>query len=153
MSMPITQHFTLDEMKCHSGEPYPVDEIDEDDPEKRSWYFSRLLPLCNALEAIRAACGGLPMTILSGYRTESYNDGLRNSDGSGTGVSKNSMHIQGKAADITIEDLTPLEVHTAILALVSQGKLTIGGLGIYARWVHVDIRQQVPAGHLARWNG
>jgi len=139
--MNLTAHFTVEEFHCHDGTLYPPEWIDE-----------RLRPLCAALEAIREACGGRPVRILSGYRTATYNEGLRSSDGSGTGVAKNSQHIQGRAADIAVEGMAPSDVHAATLTLYGQGKLEIGGLGLYRGWIHVDVRERV-GGHLAQWNG
>lgn len=142
MSMPITLHFSLDEFACHDKTPYPAD-----------WIAERLKPLCDVLEVVRDACGSRPMNILSGYRTEAHNNALRNADGSGTGVAKNSQHIVGRAADITVEGLAPSEVHKIILQLSTDKKIEIGGLGCYVGWVHVDIRERPEDGHLAQWNG
>ena len=137
----VTQHFSIDEFDCHDGTPYPP-----------GWIETRLLPLCQLLEVVREACDGHPITILSGYRTEEHNEALREADGSGTGVAKNSQHIQGKAADIRVEGLAPSDVYKAVMALYKAGKIPLlGGCGLYTRWVHVDIRQQ--DGHLARWMG
>lgn len=142
MSIPVTAHFSIDEFNCHDGTPYP-----------REWIGDRLLPLCRVLEALRDELGGKPVTILSGYRTPAHNEALRDADGSGTGVAKNSQHLVGRAADITVKGCTPAEVHEALLRLDAAGKIGIGGLGLYQRWVHVDIRDRAADGHLARWNG
>lgn len=140
--MQITQHFGAAEFACHTGDVYP--------PE---WYADRLVPLCTALEAIRAEFGGRPVTILSGYRTPAHNAALRDADGSGTGVAKNSQHLVGRAADITVEGVPPSEVHAAILKLDAAHAIKIGGLGLYGGWVHVDVRERDADGHLARWAG
>ena len=137
----ITPHLSLDEFSCHDGTDYP--------PE---WIETRLLPLCQLLEVVREACDNHPITILSGYRTEEHNEALREADGSGTGVAKNSQHIQGKAADIRVEGLAPSDVYKAVMALYKAGKIpALGGCGYYSRWNHLDIRQS--DGHLARWLG
>ncbi len=133
----ITPHFALDEFRCHDGTPYPSE-----------WIETRLRPLCDALEAIRAACDGRPVTILSGYRSEAYNAARARQS---AGVAKDSQHIHGRAADITIDGIAPSDVHAAVLVLDKAGRISIGGLGLYRGWVHVDVRERPEDGHLARW--
>lgn len=140
--MLVTPHFHIEEFRCRDGAPYPS-----------TWLDARLRPLCAALESIREACGGHSLVILSGYRTPAHNESLRTKDGSGSGVAKDSQHVHGRAADITIEGMAPADVHAVILSLDGAGKIKIGGLGRYAGWCHVDVRQRPPDGHLARWTG
>ncbi|HIB37975.1 D-Ala-D-Ala carboxypeptidase family metallohydrolase [Mesonia sp.] len=83
---------------------------------------------------------GLPISINSGYRSPSHNRSI--------GGVKNSQHVQGKAADITVSGKSPKEVHQAIERLIAEGKMKQGGLGLYSTFVHYDIR-----GTKARWNG
>ena len=142
MTFPITPHFDVGEFRCHDGTEYPAE-----------WIATRLRPLCVALEVIRAECGHRAVTILSGYRTEAHNAALRDADGSGSGVAKNSQHIQGRAADITVEGMAPSDVHATVLRLVESKQIAIGGLGLYRGWIHVDIRERPEDGHLAVWNG
>lgn len=142
MSTQITDHFTQEEFRCHDGTAYP----DE-------WVADRLRPLCDALEAIRAELGGHAMTILSGYRTSTYNGSLRDADGSGTGVAKNSQHIVGRAADITVDGISPTDVYRAVMKLDKAGTIQIGGVGYYKGWVHVDVRPRPQDNHLATWVG
>jgi len=130
--MMITQHFSSVEFACHDGIAYP--------PE---WITDRLFPLCQALEAIRAACGDRPVTIISGYRTPEHNAAV--------GGASKSQHMEGRAADIAVEGMAPSDVHAATLDLFNAGKISIGGLGVYPAWVHVDVRPWI--GHLAQWVG
>lgn len=134
MSIPVTAHFSVAEFASHDGESYPAE-----------WIQPRLVPLCNVLESARTACGSHPMTILSGYRSPAHNAAV--------GGAKASQHMEGRAADITVQGVTPVEVHAMILQLYRQGAIKIGGLGLYDGWVHVDIRDQDPTGHLAQWTG
>lgn len=137
----VTAHFTVYEFRCHDGTPYP----DE-------WVADRLTVLCATLEMIRAEVGGRAVHIISGYRTPVHNEALRSSDGSGTGVAKNSQHLVGRAADIAVEGMRPRDVHAAVMRLFKAGKLSsLGGIGLYAGWVHVDIRAKV-GDHLAQWD-
>lgn len=143
MSLALTPHFSVGEFRCHDGTPYPPEWIDE-----------RLRPLCAVLETIREACDGRRVTILSGYRTPAYNEGLRDADGSGTGVAKRSQHLEGRAADIAVDGLTPSEVCAALRTLLKAGRLPqLGGYGLYTGWVHVDVRPKDADGHVARWLG
>jgi uncharacterized protein YcbK (DUF882 family) len=56
------------------------------------------------------------------------------------------MHVKGKAADITIQGLTPNQIAAVIFMLIEQKKIKQGGVGIYPNFVHYDIR-----GTKARW--
>jgi uncharacterized protein YcbK (DUF882 family) len=46
----------------------------------------------------------------------------------------------GRAADIVIKGMTPIEVSKIIEELISKGDMLQGGLGIYSSFVHYDIR-------------
>ena len=78
----LSTHFQLHEFACTDGSK-PV-------------FLSQAL--VDILEAIRVHFGR-PVTITSGYRTVSYNAGLKNS-------SKKSQHCNGLAADIKVEGHT-----------------------------------------------
>lgn len=145
----ISPHFRLSEFAQHpredwgpefaDGEPYP-DRLVE----------SCLVPLCAVLESIRTACGDRPMTVISGWRSPEYNAEMYRRAGK---TPTDSQHSTGCAADIEIEGLPAGAVHAIVLELYRSKTITIGGLGLYVGFVHVDIRPQVPAGHLAQWNG
>ena len=134
MSEHVTANFTVEEFHCHSGEVYPSLWIDE-----------RLWPLCNVLERLRAQLGDRAISIVSGFRSPAHNEAV--------GGATNSQHMQGRAADITVDGILPREVHAALLGLFRAGLIEIGGLGLYPGWVHVDIRPRPPSGHLAEWFG
>lgn len=130
----ITPHFDSLEFRCHDGTDYPADWIDE-----------RLRPLCETLEVIRAATGGRPLRILSGYRTPAWNQHVEGSP--------RSQHVEGRAADIQHPTLDAGALHLRILDLYAAGKLPhLGGLGSYESFVHCDVRP-IPDGRLRRWNG
>ena len=129
-------YFTVDEFRCHSGEPYP--------PE---WENDRLQSLVDALDAIRSAWGG-PLHVVSGYRTAAYNTRI--------GGARNSQHVQGRAADVRPAKPTPENVarlHSLVGTLYAEGRLPrLGGLGLYPGWIHVDVRAKRD-GRLATWTG
>ena len=82
---------------------------------------------------------GKPVHITSGYRTAAYNATLPN-------ASKNSQHIQGRAADFWVEGV-PVAIVAAYAEKLLPGR---GGIGRYPKdaahptrktgWVHVDTR-------------
>lgn len=138
---PVTPHFSLEEFACHDGTPYPEE-----------WREDRLPDLAGVLEVVRVVAG-VPITILSGYRTLSYDRRLYDSspkDGS-KARPETSQHPQGRAADITAEGWAPQRLHDLIIQLWRAGKLPkLGGIGLYPGFVHVDTRPFV--GHLAQWS-
>lgn len=79
---------------------------------------------------------GAPITINSAYRTPEYNKKV--------GGSTYSQHQYGKAADIVVKGVKPAEV----AAYAEQLMPSYGGVGRYATFVHVDVRDEK-----SRWNG
>ena len=67
---------------------------------------------------------GKAVNITSAYRTSSYNARV--------GGSANSLHVQGKAADISISGVSPREI-----ARYAES-LGVKGIGLYSNFVHVD---------------
>ena len=74
------------------------------------------------------------------------------------GVSPNSQHHQGLAADVRVAGLAAPQVYQIALRLHSTSQVELGGLGFYASqdFVHVDLRQlrqlRQP-GRLRTWDG
>jgi uncharacterized protein YcbK (DUF882 family) len=89
--------------------------------------------LLNLLYVIRKKLNILePFHIISGYRSPETNEYLHKMD---NGVSKNSLHIYGKAIDFRLPDIRlPLLRRTAIA-------LKAGGVGYYPRsdFIHIDV--------------
>lgn len=114
----LSEHFRLIEFACRDGSDavlvHPA--------------------LVRFLETIRAAAGGMPIHINSGYRTPEHNDRI---DGA-----RNSRHVMGMAADITIRGLSAEQVHRI------ASDLDPGGLGRYISFTHVDVQ-----GRNRRWDG
>jgi uncharacterized protein YcbK (DUF882 family) len=72
-----------------------------------------------------------PFQVVSGYRSPATNEMLRRR---GPGVSKNSLHMQGRAIDIRLGDVSTKMLREAGL------KVAGGGVGYYgtADFVHLD---------------
>ena len=81
-----------------------------------------------------------PFMLLSGYRTKTTNKILRKSS---PRVARNSLHIEGKAADVHIRGIS-----TKTLAKAAE-RCRAGGVGTYRRagFVHID------CGDLRTWVG
>ena len=77
-----------------------------------------------------------PLMITSGYRTLKTNNSLEN-------AAKNSMHLQGRAADFYIDGL-PSKYLSDLVKYFQEG-----GVGLYVtkHFVHVD------TGRVRSWNG
>lgn len=109
----LTEHFKVKEFACNDGTDYiPID-----------------LDLAYKLENIRQHFGK-PITITSGYRSESYNKKI--------GGTSSSYHTKGKAFDIVVQGVSPYDV-----AHYAQG-LWINGIGCYYddHFVHIDARTE-----------
>ncbi len=91
--------------------------------------------LVQALEQLRARCGGMPVTVTSGYRCADRNEFVGGVD--------DSQHLRGNAADIQVARHTPEQV-VAIAKTIPAFRE--GGIGEYIDFVHVDVRRWV-----ARW--
>ena len=84
--------------------------------------------LLDALETFRSVVG-LPVLIKSGYRCPEHNAHV--------GGSRNSQHVQGKAADVTVRGKTARELYDLALSVPS-----IKGLGVddHHGYLHIDVR-------------
>ena len=107
----LSANFKVSEFACHDGS----DTVLIDDA------------LVELLQKIREHFGKA-ITINSGYRTTAWN--------AKNGGAQKSQHLLGKAADITITGVTPLEI--AQYAEFLQP--TAGGIGVYQSFTHVDVR-------------
>ena len=91
------------------------------------------LRLYYLLAMLQAEFGGRPIIITSGYRTKATNDLLRQQ---GIDAARSSFHLQGRAADIRIPGVPP-----ARMAAFGSA-LGLGGVGIYASFIHLDTGPQ-----------
>ena len=122
----MTKNFTKEEFDCNDGSEMPIN------------VYHNMVKVANQLQALRDELGK-PIQVNSAWRSEEYNASI--------GGVKNSQHIMGRAADIVIKGMTPIEVSKIIEELISKGDMLQGGLGIYSSFVHYDIR-----GTKARWD-
>ncbi len=78
------------------------------------------------LERLRAALGGRPVAISSGYRCPAHNRAA--------GGAKSSQHLPGNAADVVVAGAAPEDVAAA------AEELGFPWVGRYAGFTHVDVR-------------
>jgi len=123
--MKLSENFKLSEFRSKDG-AYTPDEVRHN-----------LVKLASQLQTLRNHLGRR-IHINSGYRSPQHNRAVGGAD--------ESQHVLGKAADIVVDGLTPIEVKIAIEALIAQGEMLQGGLSAYNSFTHYDIR-----GYAARW--
>jgi uncharacterized protein YcbK (DUF882 family) len=123
--MRLTKDFNRSEFDCNDGSVMPKEVL------------LNIQKLANQLQVLRD-CLGVPITVNSGYRSQSYNKKI--------GGTLNSQHILGKAADITAKGYTPAQVNARIEELIKSRDMLQGGLGSYSTFSHYDIRKT-----RARW--
>lgn len=92
--------------------------------------------LLNALEEFRTKVGG-PVHVNDAYRCPIHNAEV--------GGAKNSQHVLGLAADISVEGKTARELYQIALQIPS-----IKGIGVddHKQYIHVDVRT---GDHVAKW--
>ena len=112
-----TPNFSRRELSCKCGCTTPVGVA------------LNLEKLAKALEELRTLANS-PLTITSGYRCPRHNSRI--------GGAKGSQHMHGIAADISSKRLTPKELAELAEKVPAFAN---GGIGVYSRWIHVDIRE------------
>tara|TARA_R110001592_G_scaffold167306_1_gene402712 strand:- start:89 stop:469 length:381 start_codon:yes stop_codon:yes gene_type:complete len=122
----MTKNFSIEEFDCNDGSKMPIN------------IYHNMVKVANQLQVLRNYLGK-PIHINSAYRSQEYNAKI--------GGVKDSQHIMGRAADITVNGFDPIAVHTTIELLIEKGDMLQGGLGLYNSFVHYDIR-----GTKTRWN-
>ena len=115
----VSEHFRVREFACSDGsDPIFIDPA-----------------LVTVLQAIRSHFGRA-VTVHSAYRTPAKNAAV--------GGAKQSRHLYGMAADISVKGIAP-----AAVAQYAETLLTgRGGIGVYPTFTHVDVRDA-----RARWQG
>lgn len=123
-------NITWNELSCKDGTPYPHEFVRD----------GRVFQLAQTFESVRQLYNK-PITILSAYRTPTYNKKI--------GGARYSQHIHGRALDLKPpKGITIDKFFNDIRAVASE--LGIGGIGKYPTFVHIDIRL---ANKLIIWHG
>ena len=76
---------------------------------------------------------GKKIKIISGYRSYRCNKHVSGA--------KKSQHMTGKAADLRVKGMSPRRLKRLIERLIKEKKISDGGVGLYRRHVHYDIRE------------
>ena len=130
----------------HTGESLAIPYVEEGlyvpealariDHVLRDHYDSSVHPidrvLLDILHAVALETGTRsPFHVVSGYRSPATNEMLRQR---GPGVSKKSLHMQGRAIDVRLDDVGTAHLRDAGLAVAG------GGVGYYrtSDFVHLD---------------
>ena len=100
-------------------------------------YLKNLCRLATNLEVLQEHIGR-PIKIISGYRSKRCNRLVRGA--------KRSQHMLGKAADIRVRGMSSRRLKRIIEKLIRLKKMQQGGIGLYKRHVHYDVREK-----RARW--
>lgn len=117
--MRLTKNFELEEFACKDGTAVPVE------------YYENCKELAENLQVLRDSLG-VPLVVLSGYRTVEHNKKIGGAPG--------SFHLTASAADLKASTIPPSKIYMRILELMEAGKMKKGGLKCYTTWVHYDIR-------------
>ena len=110
----------------------------------RDWRENKSIPmdtevlknLFSICEEVLGQNGSINVQITSGYRTKETNEKLRVRS---KNVAKNSFHIEGKAIDFAIREVSQKKLRSAAKNICS------GGLGFYPGFIHID------SGPVRRW--
>ena len=92
--------------------------------------WANIIPTVMLLDELRHRLG-YPIIVNSCYRNKTYNTGI--------GGAKLSMHMEFNAIDFTGRKGTPKDWAAGLFDLREQG-WTVGGIGVYDSFVHVDTR-------------
>ena len=119
----ISRNFSRWEFKCPCGKrECGFDTVDGE--------------LLTVLEALRLHFVARSVTINSGCRCQGHNVDI--------GGSKKSQHMYGRAADIVVARIRPVDVQDYLEALYPLKY----GVGRYSTFTHIDTRSGAPA----RWS-
>lgn len=112
----VSNNFSIAEFRCHDGST-----------------LLRLDPkLVDLVQRVRNRVG-LPMTIVSGYRSPAYNKGV--------GGAAMSQHMSGRAADIIVTGKTTIDDRLKLARIILEEGNCVIGIGFGKTIVHIDTRQ------------
>lgn len=115
----VTPYFKWSEFACKNGEAVP------------EHLRHNVRMLAGTLEALRLHFRE-PIVINSAYRTPAYNKSV--------GGAVNSYHLQAKAVDIRVKNVSPAVVHDTIANLMLLKLVPPGAVILYPTFVHYDQR-------------
>lgn len=124
--MKLSKNFSKKEFDSKDGTPMPDNVL------------SNVKCLSINLQVLRDSLNK-PITINSAYRSPLHNKRV--------GGSPNSQHLLGKAGDLVVKGMRPIDLYNHIESLIDKGVMMEGGLGLYNTFVHYDTR-----GVKARWD-
>jgi uncharacterized protein YcbK (DUF882 family) len=125
--MNLSQNFTLDELT--RSEAASRNGWDNTPSEAELENLKRLAVL---LQEVKAAVGGKPVIINSGFRSKLVNDSVGSKD--------SSQHRLGCAADLRVPGLTPREVVEACLGLPYDQIILE-----FDSWTHISVPNRADA--------
>ena len=103
MDKQLTKNFKLSEFRCKDGTDVPEDLMEN------------VQFLAENLQILRDKIG-MPITVISGYRSPKYNRKI--------GGARKSQHMTAKAADIIVRGMKPDDVRDEILSLIKEALLS-----------------------------
>jgi hypothetical protein len=131
-----------------SYEYFTEDEINRgwDVPEE---YLNNIIPTARVLDTLRQYYG-LPIYILSSYRSPEYNRKV--------GGAKNSLHLVFNALDFTVANKSDIKLlYNKLVKWDEEHKFDFlsksgtMGLGLYKYFIHLDTRGVLGRRSPARW--
>jgi uncharacterized protein YcbK (DUF882 family) len=125
-------NLSWEELACKDGTPYPIE-----------WRKDRAIRLAVCFEAIRKGCGNRPITVISAYRTKTWNKRI--------GGANKSQHLEGRALDLRPPNILPIRSFYDLILYLTK-YYPIRGIGLYRTFVHIDTRE-TPTGALVQWHG
>jgi uncharacterized protein YcbK (DUF882 family) len=121
--MNLTEHFTFDELT--SSETAERNGWDNTPNETE---LANLKRLAEFLEDVKAALGGKPIMVSSGFRGKQVNDAVGSKD--------TSQHRVGCAVDFRVPQLTPDQV---VQTIIASGLPYDQVIREFDRWTHLSI--------------
>lgn len=88
----------------------------------------------NFLDDVQLFRRELGLAFLINHRGLKYRGFRTEKENFEEGGAEHSFHVQGLAVDVSVKDMTPLELFDAAV------KFGFTGIGLYDSWVHIDKR-------------